>query len=190
MQGLINNMLDMARIEDFAKSGVANNVQAEPVNWSKIVQVMCLETETIAFDKALKFNSEIAEDIYVKATKAELEQATSTIISNACKHAPANDEITVTLKTERNHATLRVNNKLSLIASEDLPHIFERFYRANKARERNEENVSEQSHGLGLAIAHAAIEKLDGKLSATSNKTDGTTFIAVLPLAKKSELLG
>ena len=83
----------------------------------------------------------------------------------------------VSLKRERSNAVLRVNNMGNVIDPEDLPHIFEKFYRSNKAR-----TGSAEGFGLGLSIAYNIVKNFGGSISVTSNTQDGTTFIVKLPL--------
>ncbi|HEU5102792.1 MAG TPA: sensor histidine kinase, partial [Roseiflexaceae bacterium] len=74
---------------------------------------------------------------------------------------------------------LRVSDTGSGIAAEDLPFIFDRFYRADKARQRVDSNAS----GLGLAIAKAIVEAHGGRLAVESRPGEGTTFTISLPSA-------
>jgi len=73
-----------------------------------------------------------------------------------------------------------VQNNGEPISEQDLPHIFDRFYRSDEARTRNGQGP--EGHGLGLAIAQAIANEHGGSLSARSNAEEGTTFTAKLPL--------
>jgi two-component system sensor histidine kinase CiaH len=70
---------------------------------------------------------------------------------------------------------LQVHNDGEPIAAQDLPHLFERFYRADKARTQQNQ---QGGYGLGLAIAKAIVDAHKGKISVTSTKREGTTFTA------------
>ena len=75
---------------------------------------------------------------------------------------------------------MRVNNHGNVIDPEDLPHVFDRFYRTDKARSRD---AHTGGFGLGLAIAKGIATSHGGDISVTSTEQDGTTFRVVLPLA-------
>ena len=96
---------------------------------------------------------------------------------NACKYVEEGGRIAVTLRQTARRIELHVHNTGTVIAEEDLPHVFDRFYRADKARTR-----SEGSYGLGLAIAREITEEHGGTITATSDETNGTTFTVTLPL--------
>ena len=83
------------------------------------------------------------------------------------------------LRRTARQVELAVRNTGSAIAPEDLPHVFDRFYRADKAR-----TCDDSGHGLGLAIARAIAEEHGGTLSAESDETSGTTFTLTLPTAE------
>ena len=82
----------------------------------------------------------------------------------------------VILKKRENETCLLVNNQGTPISPDDLPHLFDRFYRVDKARVRT------GGFGLGLAIAKDIVEATGGSISAESTETSGITFIVVLPL--------
>ena len=77
------------------------------------------------------------------------------------------------------HNIIRVNNIGEPISNEDIAHIFDRFYRIDKARVRED-----NSYGLGLAIAKEIVSEHHGKISVTSEQSSGTTFIVEIPLAE------
>ena len=83
----------------------------------------------------------------------------------------------VTLSETGKHAKLTVRNTGAPIAPEDLPYVFDRFYRADKAR-----TSGAGGHGLGLAIARAIAEEHRGTLTVASTQEAGTTFTATLPI--------
>ena len=84
----------------------------------------------------------------------------------------------MTLKRTSQHIVLSVNNQGDPIDPEDLPHLFDRFYRSDKARSRGE--GEQGGFGLGLAIAKGIAEVHGGTIRATSTKADGTTFTVTL----------
>ncbi|HZR44833.1 MAG TPA: HAMP domain-containing sensor histidine kinase [Ktedonobacteraceae bacterium] len=101
------------------------------------------------------------------------------LIDNALKYTPAGEDgagrITVSLERVDKEAVLHVSDTGIGIDAEDLPHIFERFYRADQARSR-------QGTGLGLSIAQTLVEQLGGRITAQSTPGAGSTFSVWLPL--------
>ena len=103
------------------------------------------------------------------------------LVENAVKYTPEGGHIHVAVFRTGKQAVFAVTDDGPGIPAEDQPHIFDRFYRADKARDRSSEEGT-HSFGLGLAIARKIAEQSGGTLSATSTEADGTTFTAVLPL--------
>ena len=104
-----------------------------------------------------------------------------TLLENACKYgAGSGTPVTVGLRRQHGSALLSVGNGGAPIPPEDLPHVFERFYRSDKSRVQDGESLS---FGLGLAIAKSTAELHKGSIKAESS-ADGTVFSVALPLAK------
>jgi signal transduction histidine kinase len=90
-------------------------------------------------------------------------------IENAIKYAPQGTDVAVTLKREWRDVRLSVRNSGSYINKEDLPHIFERFYRSDKTR-------GSSGFGLGLSIAKGLCEKMNAEIKCESKENIGTEF--------------
>ena len=123
------------------------------------------------------------EPARVRADEETLRRVALILLDNAIKYTPTGDTgdgargiVTVSIERVGAEAVLRVRDTGPGIAPADLPHIFERFYRADPARDR-------QGTGLGLAIAQALVERLGGRLTAESVPSQGSTFSVWLPLA-------
>jgi two-component system sensor histidine kinase BaeS len=117
-------------------------------------------------------------------------QVLNNLVSNALRYT-TKGEITLGASSDDGQVRLSVRDTGMGIASDDLPFIFDRFYRADKARQRVDENAS----GLGLAIAKAIVEAHGGRLVVESTLGQGTTFFVELPVASAqaedgSQLLG
>lgn len=106
-----------------------------------------------------------------------LEQVVTNIVSNAIKYTPANGKIKVVCGSGYTEAYVRVTDNGIGIPEKDLPRIFERFYRVDKARSRESGGT-----GLGLAIAKELVELHGGKISIESKESKGTTVTITLPL--------
>jgi signal transduction histidine kinase len=101
-------------------------------------------------------------------------QVLGNLISNALRHTPNGGEIRLTAKGQNQHLVLQVQDTGAGIAPEDLPHVFDRFYRGDKSRSQNGES------GLGLAIARSIVEAHNGRIAASSTPGQGTTFSITL----------
>ena len=109
-------------------------------------------------------------------------QVLGNLVSNALRHTPHGGQVSLSAAQENGYVLLRVRDTGPGIPVEDLPHIFERFYRADKTREAN------GASGLGLAIARSLVEAHNGRITA-ENVTDGAQFVITLPVAGKVETL-
>ena len=121
------------------------------------------------------------EPVRVRGDEESLRRVTLILLDNAIKYTPIRDEegasrVIVSLERSKGQAVLRVRDTGIGIEPADLPHIFERFYRADCARSR-------QGTGLGLSIAQTLVEELGGRIIAESTPGKGSTFSVRLPLA-------
>jgi signal transduction histidine kinase len=128
----------------------------------------------------LKLEIGYIEPVRVRGDEESLRRVMLILLDNAIKYTPTGNEadigrVTVSLKQMDRKAVLCVNDTGIGIDSTDLPHIFERFYRANRARPR-------QGTGLGLSIAQTLVEQLGGYITAESIPGKGSTFQVWLPL--------
>lgn len=106
-----------------------------------------------------------------------VQQTIGILIANALHHTPAGGSIDITLGREGEYAVIKVADTGTGIPPEDLPHVFERFYRADKSRSRER-----GGSGLGLAIAKSIVQAHGGSIGATSEVGHGTTVRVALPL--------
>ena len=172
MRSLVNDLLELARADEGSSSGV---MRREDVDLSDIVDSAALEFDAIAFEHACLIETEVEPSIHVQGDPEWLERLTKILLDNACKYAAQGSTITVSLTHTQGHACLTVNNVGNVIDPEDLAHLFDRFYRSDKARNRETGGF-----GLGLAIAKGIAEAHGGKISATSSEESGTTFTVTL----------
>lgn len=101
-----------------------------------------------------------------------LTDAVVVLLDNAIKYSPAKSAVAISAETQGKHVLLHVADNGPGIAEADLPHVFDRFYRADISRSK--QNVD--GHGLGLSIAKRIVESHHGKISVTSAEGTGTTF--------------
>ena len=147
------------------------------VDFSDIVSSVTLQFESVAFEKGISLDEQIENNLVVRGDAARLQRLASTLVDNACKYADTHDTVRVTLVHASQKCELRVTNTGTAIDPEDLPHLFDRFFRADKARVR-----SEGGFGLGLSIAKTIAEESHGSIDVRSSETQGTTFTVTLPL--------
>ena len=169
MNKLITNLLDLARLEDGTNKEVYLNK-----NISKIVLKSILIYDTLCFEKNIKLDYNIEEDIFINCNEDNIKQLISILLDNAIKHSIEKGKIIVTLHKQKNDIVLEVKNKGDEIPAGEEEKIFERFYRVDKARNR-----SENRYGLGLAIAKEIVTNHNGKISAYSDN-NFTTFKIVI----------
>jgi len=117
----------------------------------------------------------------IQGDAQRLEQVLNNLISNSLRHTPAGGLVTLSLSTTAEGVRITVQDTGEGIAPEDLPHIFERFYRGDRARQRGEGHT-----GLGLAIARELVRAHGGDIHASSVQGQGTTLIVDLPLGQNS----
>ena len=166
MNKLITGLLDLSKLED----GVSReNFKDE--NLSKIIEKTCLVFEGVAYDQGIGIETDIEPDIRRNCSKEEIEKLISTLVDNAVKHSEKGTSVLVNLHRGKN-IIIEVVNTGDPISPGDEEKIFERFYRADKSRNRNENR-----YGLGLAIAKRIVLNHDGMIRAYSR--DGKTVFHV-----------
>ncbi len=123
------------------------------------------------------------DQAYVNGDRDRLKQVFINLVANAIQYTPQGGEVFLSLERIAEQARVIVRDTGPGIPSEDLPHIFERFYRAEKSRTRRETT----GFGLGLSIANWIVERHGGRIEVNSQETKGTTFAIWLPLYSNSK---
>ena len=118
------------------------------------------------------------QPIWMEIDTDKLGQVIDNLMNNAIKYSPDGGKITVNLEQTNTQVLLRISDEGMGIPKKDLPKIFDRFYRVDKARSRNQ-----GGSGLGLSIVRDIIKMHDGFVWAKSDGKTGTTFTVVLPYA-------
>ena len=167
MSKLITNLLDLAKVENDKKI-------YEEVNLSKVIEMSILTLESLVYEKNIKLEYNIDENIMYKCNSEEMKELISILMDNAIKHSSKKGKINIELKLEKNNIILKVKNKGNPLPKGEEEKIFERFYRTDKSRNRNENR-----YGLGLAIAKSIVLNHNGNISAHSDN-DFTTFTVIL----------
>lgn len=173
MAELVGRLLELSRLE----SGAALN--RGPVDLSALIRevwtplVLQLEQKEITLDMEL-------EELQAEGDRARLKEAIENLASNALRHCTRRGRIRVRLEREARWACLYIDNDGPAVPAEDLPHLFEPFYRGDKSRGRDSGGT-----GLGLAIVRAAVAAHSGDCSV-ENREGGVCFRLRLPLAEKA----
>ena len=174
MTDLVNKMLELAKSE-----AARDELKIGEYDLGELVEHSILQFEVVAFDKNITIESGIQPDIFVRTHPQTFSKVLEILFDNAIKYSPEGGKISVALYQSGKKIYFTINNRGEIIPEEDLPHVFERFYRTNKERKVG-------GHGLGLSIAKKKCDMLGCKLSVESNADDGTTFtIALKPKKQK-----
>ncbi|MEP7198513.1 MAG: ATP-binding protein [Chloroflexota bacterium] len=167
---LVNDLLDLSSVE----SGTAP-IQRAPVDLSAIVARAAERLQPQATRAGVSLVVMDAPAAIVNADGARLEQVMLNLIHNAIKFTPSDGQIECRVAAHAEHVTVSVRDTGVGIGAADLPRIFERFYKVDKARAGG-------GTGLGLAIAKHIVELHGGQIWAESNEGHGTTIVFTLPL--------
>ncbi|HEY3231684.1 MAG TPA: ATP-binding protein, partial [Roseiflexaceae bacterium] len=160
-----------------AEAGI--DLRREPVALDELVLEVVRELRPMADGVAL--TPEIAEQVEAQGDRDRLKQALLNMVVNALQHTPSGGSVRVALDHADGRARLSVSDTGEGIAVEDLQRVFDRFYRADKARSRGTGGA-----GLGLAIVKWIAEAHGGSVEAASAPGHGSTFVLALPLAHES----
>jgi two-component system sensor histidine kinase CiaH len=166
MQKLIAEMLTLADVE---RQDVP--LVREEVDLANIAMKADLELESVAFEKNVTLEDDLPDRCMVTGNADYLLRIVMSLLENALKYEPSGGRVSIHLTQSKKKTVLSVCNQGSRIADEDLPHVFDRFYRSDKSRTN-----SAGSFGLGLAITKEMVERLGGTISVTSSQEEGTIF--------------
>ncbi len=172
MSRIVDQLLGLAR----ADSG-KEKLSFRKVNLGRLVTELTSDVEMLCQDKGLDYELGQRENLVVKGDRAKLRQLLLNILDNAIRYTPSGGKISVSVQPEGNMAVVSVSDTGIGIPPEDIPHIFDRFYRVDKAHSR-----VEGGSGLGLAIAKRITEIHGGKIEVESKVGTGSTFRVWLPL--------
>ena len=152
-------------------------LEKRPIDLGALLQSALTSFEAQAAAQQVALHTELAPDLpTVNLDPDRMQQTIGIVISNALRYTPPQGSITVAAKTDRARVTIEVADTGSGIAPEDVPHVFDRFYRADKSRARES-----GGSGLGLAIAKSIVEAHGGSIVARSKTGQGTTLQISLP---------
>lgn len=170
LQLLIEDLLALSRLEEDDYQLVLNKVNIRE-HIEDILPALYYKAE----QKGITLETDIAT-IEIKADKEQINQVIINLVDNAISYTPENGHVTLNIYENNQHACIRVSDTGIGISKEDLPRVFERFYRVDKARTRDSGGT-----GLGLAIVKHIVEVHHGDIKVDSELNKGTSITVYLP---------
>lgn len=179
MLELVQNMLQLTEIDLQKMNGNQTDVDA-----IALLREITAEYEIQAQQKeqTLNFQTSVA-DAHVHGDGLQLKQVFRNLIGNAIKYTPNGGKINITAKATHDFVEIQVQDTGYGIPTEDLPHIFDRFYRV-----RTGKAIEIEGNGLGLAIVKSIVEQYKGEVQVQSKQNEGSTFTIQLPLVSSAVL--
>ncbi len=173
MRALVEDLLFLAKSD----AGKETSPVTAPVDVSELTWSALLPFEPVAFEQGVEMESEIADQLTVQGNADQLRRLVAILLDNAVKYAGNGGRVKLVLsRPERGGVCLTVHNTGPAIPPEHLPHLFERFYRADDSRAR-----TSGGYGLGLAIAKRIVDGHGGSITVSSREDASTDFTVRLP---------
>jgi two-component system phosphate regulon sensor histidine kinase PhoR len=168
---MVSELTELSRIE----TGRAE-LRLSPVNLNLLVKEVIGQLDTLAHRQQVTVNTDLAPDLPVtKADHDRIRQTLTNLLHNAIKFNHPGGTVTVSTRADAESVAVSVADTGIGISKEDLPHVFERFYKVDKARPKG-------GTGLGLAIAKHVVQAHGGSIRAQSEEGKGSTFSFSLPI--------
>ncbi len=176
---LLNRLVEDLRMLSLAEAGELQ-LEVQAVDVGHLVETVVERVRGAAQEKGVGLTSELAEDLpAVAGDEQRLSQVLFNLLSNALRHTPQGGQITVVAQqVDGDTVQITVRDDGEGIPAGELPHVFERFYRTDRARSRDT-----GGSGLGLAIARSLVGAHGGRIWAESVEGEGSIFAFALPVA-------
>ncbi|MEL6441631.1 MAG: HAMP domain-containing sensor histidine kinase [Cyanobacteria bacterium J06621_8] len=184
MNEMLGDLLFLARADADADLPVQQR-QLTPILLNQILQNCFVLLEPLANDKKIVFQHKFRDELHVLGDMPQLSRLFSNLLENALQYTPEEGRVSLDLYRQNRFAVISVRDTGIGIAPEQLSKVFDRFWRANKARSRREGGT-----GLGLAISEAIAKRHGGKISVTSELNIGTCFLVRIPLVDNKKAPG
>lgn len=175
---LISDLLALARSDEGKTL-----LEWEPVHLDRMVEVVVANAEVLASERGITLHAQVQEKVTIEGDEARLIQVVMNLLDNAILYTDSGGRVTLRLAKKDDQVYLTIEDTGTGIAPEHLPHIFERFYRADPARAVS---IERNSSGLGLAIVEWVVQAHGGKVMVESQVGKGSIFVVTLPLAPPS----
>lgn len=170
LSNTLKNVLDLAWSESDHST-----IQQESFDLTELVDELKDLASKMGESKKIKINGIVEKNIQALGKREKIFRAILNILDNAVKFSPSDGKITLSLKKDGELATIKISDTGPGINAEDLPHIFERFYRGSRT-------AKVLGSGLGLAIASSVISVHQGSINVDSELGKGTTVTINLPI--------
>jgi len=151
-------------------------IDRKPLELNDVVRDLMSQTQPLADERGVRLRPELNGGVRVQGDASRVRQLLLILLDNALTHTPSGGEVSIGVVRQNGHARVTVTDTGAGIPSADLPHIFERFYRADKARSRED-----GGSGLGLAIAKWIVDAHKGDIEVNSAEGHGTKVAVSLP---------
>jgi signal transduction histidine kinase len=171
---LVDQLLDLSRLE----SGEVP-LQLEPFALAVVIRDVISEFSVGRSVEDVTLGSDVADDLFVDADEERIHQVVFNLVDNAVRFTPPGGAVKITAAREGGRVRVQVADTGVGVGSEHLPRLFERFYRADPSRSRDDGSGT----GIGLAIARSIVEGHGGRITAESERDNGATFTFDLPAA-------
>jgi len=171
---IVENLLAISRLD-----GGAANIDTERLDLGDLAVSTADQMRLLAEVKSISIQYKITPGVEIEGNRTYLKQVIVNLLDNAIKYTRPGGWVRVLVSSKDPMAIMEIVDNGSGIPAEGLPHIFERFYRTDKARSRNT-----GGHGLGLSIAKAICVAHEGDIKVSSVESQGSCFRVELPLAK------
>ena len=172
---LVDQLLDLSKLE----SGEVP-LQLEPMPLAPVIDQVLSEFSVGRAVTDVALIDDVADDLAVEADRERIHQVVFNLVDNAVRFTPPGGEVTIRAWREDERVQIEIHDTGVGVAPEHLPRVFERFYRADPARSRDDGGGT----GIGLAIARSIVEGHGGRIAATSEPGRGATFTFDLPAAQ------
>ena len=158
----------------------AGEARVQPVrlDFAELARTTADQMKLLAEEKRISLTSDGSEPVEVDADPSRLKQVVVNLLDNAIKYTPEGGNVSISVMRQDGHAVLEVEDTGLGISANDLPHIFDRFYRADKARSRQMGGT-----GLGLSIVRSICQAHGGQVTVNSAEGRGSRFRVELPLS-------
>lgn len=172
---VVQSLLEISR----AETGQVK-ITFEPLNLSATIKDIAEDMQIWAEEKGIKLDSIIEDNIMIMADYVRIHQTLINVIDNSIKYNRPNGSVLVRMQTDGDFAVIRISDTGVGIPEDSIEHIFDRFFRVDKARSRDVDGT-----GLGLAIVKWIVESHHGQIDVESQLGKGTMFTIKFPLADK-----
>jgi two-component system, OmpR family, sensor histidine kinase BaeS len=175
---LVGDLNDLAGAE-----AAPISARPAPVAIADLVREIALALEGLARERDVRLEAAVAPGIVAWADPGHLARAVRNVVANAITHGPSAQAVTVAAESDGTTVRIRVTDRGAGIAPADLPHVFERFYRADRSRAPDPRTGRRSGSGLGLTIARELLAADRGRISVERTGPGGTTFLLEIPAA-------